>query len=86
MAEDGAAGQSWFGLCLTMLVQGRPSEALQACRAALGRALSTPQRSTLEKMEPLLAAVQRKVASSWKGWPGPSYGAGGRRRLDGLKC
>ncbi|HKM52394.1 MAG TPA: tetratricopeptide repeat protein [Isosphaeraceae bacterium] len=61
MAEDGAAGQSWFGLYLTMLVQGRPSEALQAYRAALRCTLSTPQRSTLERLEPLLARYSERT-------------------------
>ena len=55
LAQNRSLGSGWFGLCLTLLHQGHPAEALEASRSALTCTLTEPQRGTLEKLQILLA-------------------------------
>jgi len=59
LAQDRSLGSGWLGLCLTLLHQGHPAKALEACRNALTCTLTGPQRGTLEKLQALLASFAR---------------------------
>ncbi len=57
LGEDRSLGSGWFGLCVSLLHQGRPAEALKACRGALACTLTEPQREAMEKIRFLLARM-----------------------------
>ena len=54
LAEDRSLGSSWFGVCVSLLHQGRPAEALKASRGAWC-ALTRPQRDMMENVQSMLS-------------------------------
>jgi tetratricopeptide (TPR) repeat protein len=50
-----ALSSAWFGLALTRMLQARPTETLEACRAGLKVNPTTPQRESLKAFEEIVS-------------------------------